>query len=184
MALGIALLVALVVSTTLAGAGLVADLERRNAVAYRVAAELRFAAAGGPALAAAELERRPWGPLLAGEASDTWMRPGSPGADTAALGAVLRRETMMGSAHGADTPSWQLFAHVPWSTVAGVPSRADLVIWLADDWEESDGDPREDANGRVLVRAAAVEGPSIAWTEAVVERDAAGRVRVVHVRGW
>lgn len=187
MALVAALLLTLVLSAMLAGSALVAGVERRTAAAYRVSAALRIAASGGIALAAEELERRDWGPLLAGAGSDAWMLPGSPGADVPALSAALRRETMMVTAHGADTPVWQVVAHVPWARVAGPEgngARGDLVVWVADDWEEADGEPGEDRNGRVLVRAAAVDGPSVAWAEALCAIDPDGRVRPRHLRLW
>lgn len=184
MPLAAALLLILVLGAMLAGSSLVAGVERRTAAGYRETAVLRLAASGGLALAAEELERREWAPLLAGAGSDTWMQPGSPGADVAALSAALRRETMLLTAHGADTPVWQVLAHVPWARVAGHPVRGDLVIWLADDWEDADGSPEEDRNGRVLVRVAAVEGASVAWAEAVCRREADGRVRARYSRMW
>lgn len=184
MALAASLLLTLVLSAMLAGAAMVAAVERRTAVAYRVSATLRLAASGGLALALEELGRRDWAPLLAGAGSDTWLLPGTPGADVAALSATLRRETMMAAAHGADTPVWQVVAHVPWARVAGHEARGDLVVWVADDWDEADGRPGEDRNGLVLVRAAAVDGPSVAWAEALCGLDLDGRVRTRHFRLW
>jgi hypothetical protein len=185
MALVAALLLTLVLSAMLAGSAMVAGVERRTASAYRVSAALRMAAAGGIALAAEELERREWASLLAGAGSDTWMQPGSPGADVAALSAAIRRETMLATSHGADTPVWQVVAHVPWARVAGhAGGVGDLVVWVADDWEEVDGVPAEDRNDRVLVRAAAVDGSSVAWAEALCGRDPDGRVRPRHLRLW
>lgn len=187
MALVAALLVTLVLSAMIAGSALVAGVERRTAAAYRVSTALRLAAGGGIALAARELERLDWTPLLAGAGSDEWMQPGSPGAGVAALTAALTRETMMVTAHGADTPVWRVIVHVPWARVAGQGEdavRADLVVWLADDWEETDGEPGDDSNGLVLVRAAAVDGQAVAWVEALCGRDADGRVRPRHLRLW
>jgi hypothetical protein len=187
MALAAALILTLVLSAMLAGAALVAGVERRVAAAYQVSAALRFAASGGLALATEELERRDWTALLGGAGSDRWLQPGTPGADVAPLTAVVTRETMMAGAHGADTPLWQVFVHVPWRRVVestGDPARADLVVWVADDWEEADGNPRLDTNGMVLVRVAAVDGPARAWAEALCVREADGRVRPRHVRMW
>lgn len=184
MALAGALLLTLVLGAMLAGAALVAGIERQTSAAYRLSTALRFAAEGGLALAADELERSPWVALLAGAGSATWLQPGSPGADVPGLTAVVERETMMSGSHGADTPSWRVLAHVPWAVVAGHPARGDLVVWVADDWEEADGDPRADSNGLLLVRAAAVEGPAVAWAEALMSLDEAGRVRPRHARMW
>ncbi len=184
MALVAALLFTLVLSAMLAGSALVAGVERRTSSGYRVSTALRLAAEGGIALAARELERLDWTPLLAGAGSDAWMQPGSPGADLPALTAVVTRETMMATAHGADTPVWQVIVHVPWARVAEHEARGDLVIWIADDWDEADGEPGEDRNGLVLVRAAAVDGQSVAWAEALYGLDPDGRVRPRHLRLW
>lgn len=184
MALLAALLLTLVLSAMLAGSALVAGVERRTSAAYRVSTTLRLAAKGGIALAAHELERLEWTPLLAGAGSDAWMQPGSPGAGLPALTGVLTRETMMATAHGADTPVWRVIVHVPWARVVGHAARGDLVVWIADDWEENDGEPGEDRNGLVLVRAAAVDGHAMAWAEALCGLDADGRVRPRHLRVW
>lgn len=187
MGLVAALTLTLVLSAMLAGAALVAGVERRTAAAYQLSATLRFAASGGVALATEELERRDWAVLLGGAGSDRWLQPGTPGADVAALSAVVARETMMAAAHGADTPSWRVLSHVPWGRVVGATAdqaRGDLVVWVADDWEEADGNPGHDTNGLVLVRVAAVEGPATAWAEALCAREPDGRVRPRHVRMW
>lgn len=184
MALAAALLVTLVCGSVLAAATLVAGLERRAASAYATATSLRYAAAGGLAVAADELERRGWGPVLAGNGSDSWEGSLAPSTDVGALSAALERETMSASSHGADKPSWQVFIRAPWAGLSGQGGRIDLVVWVADDWQERDGNPTADSNGLILVRAAAVQGTALAWSEGLFGRDSGGRLRPVHTRAW
>lgn len=184
MALAAALLVTLVCGSVLAAATLVAGLERRAASAYATAAALRHAASGGLVAAAGELELRDWGPVLAGGVSDYWQGSVSASTDIAALSAALERETMSASSHGADRPSWHVFIRAPWSGIAGQGGRIDLVVWVADDWQEGDGNPAADSNGLILLRAAAIQGTALAWSEGLFRRDSGGRLRPVHTRLW
>lgn len=184
MALAAALLVTLVCGSVLAAATLVAGLERRAASAYATAAALRHAAAGGLVAAAGELGARDWAPVLAGGASAHWQGSVAASTDVAALSAALERETMSGSSHGADTPSWQVFIRTPWAGVAGHGGRIDLVVWVADDWQERDGNPSADTNGLILLRAAAIQGVAVAWAEALYRLGPDGRLRPDHSRAW
>lgn len=184
MALASALLLAMVLGSVLAGAAIVAAVERQTAAAYEVSAALRHMVRGGVVLAVAELQRREWDPALGGAGSDQWRGPLSTAVDVPSLTAALQRETMLAGAHGADTPVWRLFTQAAWQDVAGHPARGDLIVWVADDWEERDGDPARDSNGLVLVRAAAVDGAARSWTEALCRREPDGRVRTRHVRAW
>lgn len=184
MALAAALLVTLVCGSVLAAATLVAGLERRAASAYATAAALRHAAAGGLVAAAGELEARDWGSVLAGGTSGYWQGSVAASTDIAALSVALERETMSGSAHGADTPSWQVFIRAPWAGIAGQGGRIDLIVWVADDWQERDGNPAADSNGLILVRSAAVQAPAVVWAEGLFRRDPEGRLRPVHTRVW
>jgi hypothetical protein len=59
---------------------------------------------------------------------------------------------------GADRPIWRLFAHAPISRLlpAGViRSPAYVVLWIADDVDDGDGDPSRDSNGVLVLRAEA-----------------------------
>lgn len=184
MALAAALLVTLVCGSVLAAATLVAGLERRAASAYATATALRYVASGGLAVAADELQRRDWGPVLTGNGSDTWEGSLAPSTDVGALSAALARETMLASSHGADTPLWQVFIRAPWAGVSGEGGRIDLVVWVADDWQDRDGNPAADSNGLILVRAAAILGGAVAWAEAVYRLGPDGRLRPDHSRVW
>lgn len=184
MALVMALLVTLVCGSIGAAMSLNAGLERRAASAYAAAASLRHVASGAAVLAAAELEGQDWTAVLAGAGSAWWQGSVGPGTDVAGLSGELGRQTLASSAHGADTPSWALFVAAPWQSIdAGGPS-GDVVVWVADDWAERDGDPGADTNGHVLVRAVAMSGVVKAWAETLCRREADGRVRPVHVRHW
>lgn len=183
MALIGALLLIIVVSTALGGIVAIAGLERRAAAAYRLLIELRAAAEGAAAMTVGELRTADWNAALAGGGSAYWMLPQA-GVDAAALTATVQAETMMAGGHGADTPVWQVFAQAPWPAVTGQQGRAQVLVWVADDREESDGDPRRDGNGLLLVRAVAVAGAATAWTEALCSREPDGRIRMRHVRSW
>lgn len=187
MALAAAFLVMLVCGGVLMAGALAGGLERRSAAAYATATALRHAAQGAVAAVAGELEPREWDSVLAGASSAIWAGDLSPSTDAAALTALVTRETMAATAHGADTPVWQVFVRAPWvamSPLAGASSRIDLLVWVADDWDETDGDPRVDSNARILVRAAAVQGRALAWSEAVFRRNSEGAVRPEHQRAW
>jgi hypothetical protein len=59
---------------------------------------------------------------------------------------------------GADSPEWRLFAHAPLSALLAAPGLdlpLYLVVWVADDESDGDGDPTVDRNGRILVWAVA-----------------------------
>ena len=186
MALTGALLLMMILSAALGSVVIVAGIERRVSAAYRVSVELREAAAGAAALTAGELERGDWTAALAGGGSAYWTLP-QPGLDLAALTAAHQAETMMAGAHGADTPVWRVFAQAPWPVMTGATADAGaphVVTWVADDWQEADGSPGRDSNGRILVRAAALRGPASAWLEGVGVKEPDGRVRLRHVRTW
>ncbi|MDQ3168575.1 MAG: hypothetical protein M3Q55_00360 [Acidobacteriota bacterium] len=178
------MLLTLVLGSVLAGAAMVAAVERQTAAAHEVSSVLRHVAQGGVVLAAQELQRRDWAPVLAGAGSDQWRGPLSTAVDVPSLAAALLRETMLAGAHGTDTPVWRLFTQAAWQDVAGHPARGDLIVWVADDWEERDGDPAHDSNGLVLVRAAAVDAAARSWVEALCRRESDGRVRTTQVRAW
>ena len=183
MALIAALLVTIVLSTAVAGMAIVSGIERRAANAYVLTVELRAASEGALAATISELESTAWDGALAGGGSAIWRAP-PPDLDVAALTGEVRAATMMTPGYGADTPLWQVFAQGRWTAVTGLPSRAAMLTWVADDWREQDGDPSRDANGLVLVRAVAAAGPARAWVEALCARDAGGIIRVRHVRSW
>ena len=59
---------------------------------------------------------------------------------------------------GSNRPVWTLYAHASLAriTAIGVPmSNPYVVVWIADDPDDLDGDPSRDSNGVILVRAEA-----------------------------
>jgi len=81
--------------------------------------------------------------------------------DLAALTAERQRESDQRdgpAVFGADSPQWRLFAHAPLSALLAAPGLdlpLYLVVWVADDESDGDGDPAVDRNGRILVWAVA-----------------------------
>jgi hypothetical protein len=184
MALIAALLLCVLLSTALGAMTLVAGIERRAAGAHAARLQLRLSAEGALIICARALEAGGLQPALDGWGAAAWRRPMSPLIDLVATGAALQQQTVSASTHGADTPMWQLYAFAPWQAVTGTPSPVRFAAWVADDWEERDGDPRRDTNGRALLRVRAVAEPAGAWAEAVAQREDSGLVRLRHVRTW
>jgi Tfp pilus assembly protein PilX len=59
---------------------------------------------------------------------------------------------------GPDQPVWTLYAHASLARItSGDPRMANpyIVVWVADDPDDTDGDPSRDSNGAILVRAEA-----------------------------
>jgi hypothetical protein len=59
---------------------------------------------------------------------------------------------------GADRPIWRLFAHAPIDRLlaaGAIRSPTYVVLWIADDVADADGDPLRDSNGVLVVRAEA-----------------------------
>jgi hypothetical protein len=86
-------------------------------------------------------------------------------------------------AFGADSPLWRLFGHAELGALLppGVASPPGYVlIWVADDGGDGDGDPAIDANGQLLVYAEAY-GVSSARraVELAVARVTPGTIRVL-----
>jgi hypothetical protein len=58
---------------------------------------------------------------------------------------------------GPDRPVWRLYAHAPLDRMlpGAAADTAYVVVWLADDADDLDGDPTIDANDIVMIRAEA-----------------------------
>ena len=80
---------------------------------------------------------------------------------------------------GADNPRWKLFRYGPWASFTGAPSSIYVVVFVADDTAEQDGNPRQDCSaGRSWRRAHSSEGRGLraaggahAAAEALLERN-------------
>ena len=84
---------------------------------------------------------------------------------------------------GPDAPVWRLFAHASFSAVlppGTVAPPAYLLVWVADDGWDGDGDVSGDANGRVMLHAEAYGGHGAhRIVSGVISRDANGVLRVL-----
>jgi hypothetical protein len=106
--------------------------------------------------------------------------------DLAALTAERQRESDQrdGPAiFGADSPQWRLFAHASLSALMAAPGLdlpLYLVVWVADDESDGDGDPTVDRNDRILVWAVAFgAGGARRSVEARVGRTGGGDLQLL-----
>ena len=172
---GAALLVAMAlvaILTAAAGAAaLNARLESLLSASFREASEARALAHGALARAIADLSSMSdWSPVLAGAVSSfvdgaSTAAKRLPGGDVALLccgpesiTGQLQQRGNGGRSWGANTPQWRLFVWGPaerWLE-SGRSSPFYLLVWVADDPEDDDGDPSRDSNGVLLLHAAAL----------------------------
>ena len=81
--------------------------------------------------------------------------------DLASMTIEVQTITDADASWGGDTPRWQLFAFGPINQLAGSAGfllPAYLVVWVADDRADGDGNPSADSNGAVLVLGRAYGG--------------------------
>ena len=207
---GSALLLALTLTLMLAAAGaaaaLTARMETLLAASSAQSQQTLAVAEGGLARAIQELSPQSnWSPALAGVAS-TFV-DGSPsgarqlpGGETVVLccgaGSLtgdLQQRGHGGQTWGANTPQWRLYAWGPasnWSTSVGAGNVFYVVVWVADDVQDGDGDAWSDSNGLILVRSLALgPGRGRRSVEATIRHaldenglPLAGRVAVITTR--
>ena len=198
---GAALIVALLIGILLAGLGAmlitVSNTETLITAAHRHAQEAWYAAEAALERALRDLDVIPdWSLVLAPSPAnlqatfvDGQSYPTAPDGRTLDVQALtLRRQADSDpqagpGIFGADSPQWRLFGHASLVSLlpAGAPGQpAYLLVWVADDGLDGDGDPSRDANGRVLVFAEAygTAGARRA-VEAVVARPADGIICVL-----
>jgi hypothetical protein len=200
----VAVLAAILATVLLSALGLAIALlgigEMTLASRERTARSLRLAAEGGAQAALIDLATfATWDPVLArggvDEASGVRARfseidlaPPAPWSgrplDLRALTLATRTasDALRGPADAVQR--WRLFAWAPFERL--VPGAGSgpwyVVVWVADDRADTDGDADRDSNGLVTVRAVAL-GPddASAALEATLAREA-GRVRAVAIR--
>ena len=84
---------------------------------------------------------------------------------------------------GANSPQWRLFAHASVSALMAAPGLdlpLYLVVWVADDESDGDGDPAVDRNERILVWAVAFgAGGARRSVEARVGRTPGGDLQLL-----
>jgi hypothetical protein len=200
---GSATIIALLIMILLAAVGaalvVVTTTETLLSAGYRSAQEASHGAEAAAERALHDLAITPdWSTVLASPPgnvvstfNDRATAPRGPDGralDLAALTAERQRESDVRSgpsAFGADSPQWRLYAHAPIEHL--LPSGrfvlpVYLVVWVADDVADGDGDPATDANGRVVVHAEAFgTGAARRSVQASIGRSTDG---VLQVLGW
>ena len=202
---GAALVIALLVAVLLGGIGAVVIsitiTETLIAAAYRNSVETSYAADAAFERALTDLASLPdWSlVLLPAPANvqstfvDGQARPAAPDGRRLDVDALTQaRQAESDARYGpaifhADAPQWRLFAQSPLSALlpAGAPAQpAYLLVWVADDGLDGDGDPALDSNSTVLVFAEAYGSAGARRSvEAAVGRSAAGTLTLLSWRG-
>jgi hypothetical protein len=202
---GAALVTALLVTVLLTALGAViisiTITETLIAGAYRHAAEASYAADAAFERALLDLAALPnWSLVLLPPPAhvqssfvDGQARPRAPDGRSLDVAALTRaRQADSDLRHGPhvfadNAPQWRLFAQSSLSSVlpAGAPAQpAYVLVWVADDGPDGDGNPALDSNGRLLVFVDAYgSGGSRRSLEAAVGRSPAGILSVLAWRG-
>jgi hypothetical protein len=166
---GSALICVLMVTTllaTLSGALVLVVMSESMASANHGAAQQAvYAAEAGLEDTLGELQTTDWRVLPGAavsaclrDAAQTPRAPDGAVLNLTALAAGRQAESDAVFAASPDGPVWRLFGHGPFSDLApgrvNIPA-AYLLIWVADDGEDGDGDAARDSNGRVMLRVEA-----------------------------
>ena len=199
MGIVITLMAVLLLSAIGASLSLISATDVTIAGHFDRAHEARHAAAGAVELVSLELRDLPdWNPVLEGVVRSVGA-VGSPGGVRTVAGRPVNLDQLRSllecgqlapcsdaataavSAErpwGADNPRWNLFRYGPWASFTGAPSTLYVVVLVADDTAEQDGDPRQDSQqgapggGRIRVRAEAFGAQGAhAAAEALLERN-------------
>jgi hypothetical protein len=194
---------AVAVLTALAGGAVLGTVvELRVAAAWRDGDAALHAAEGALAVAFDELAAMAdWTPVLAGAVHSS-HRDGPPGprplrggraVDLLRETNLLRcgrtscteaqaREASADRPWGPANPSWELYLHAPLRAVGPGADAPDMyvAVWVGDDPNETDGDPRRDGpgagEGRLVVRARAWGSSGVARTVEVLAGRTSGGV--------
>jgi hypothetical protein len=150
------------------GVALAVFLDRLAAGNLRGSIALLYAADSGIELAARDLARQDWAPVLSGDMQGSLADglpggvravPGGGAIDLTAITNMLNcgKATTCSDAQmdatsrerpwGVNNPRWRLFLYGPLGDVVAVfrPSPGYLAVWVGDDHREEDGDPLADA---------------------------------------
>jgi hypothetical protein len=194
-----AMLLALLVGAAAAALVAVTTTETLIGASYRHAQEASFGAEAALERAFLDLSHvADWSRVLAAPPANLTSSfddgqavaraPDGTDLDLARLTAARQRESDArygASTFGADTPQWRLFAHAAprdLMSAPGLDARLYLVVWVADDESDADGDASVDSNRRILVWAAAIgAGGARKAVEARVGRSSGGDLLI---DGW
>lgn len=183
---GAALIITLLATMLLTALGLALVLttttETMITANYRVAQEALYAADAGLERSIQDLLRvSSWNSVLAGATKSGFIdngasvMPDGTQANIVALTTNLQADSDADYGASPNRPVWRLFAHAHLSDLlltGTVTARDYVVVWVADDPAETDGDPLTETNGILMVRAEAFgEGGSHKVVEATVSRS-------------
>jgi hypothetical protein len=197
VAVVMALLLALLVGAVAAALVALTTTETLISATFRHGKETSYGAEAALERALHDLATMPdWSPALAA-APDNLISgfddgeavariPDGRALDLAVLTAERQREGDQRdgpAVFGADCPQWRLFAHAPLGALMAAPGLdlpLYLVVWVADDESDGDGDPAVDRNGRILVWAVAFgSGGARRSVEARVGRTGGGDLQLL-----
>ncbi|HKW01214.1 MAG TPA: hypothetical protein VJN96_15420 [Vicinamibacterales bacterium] len=160
------LLSSVLVSAVGAALTVTANTETAIASSFRIERELTYAAEAGVERAMQDVRlATQWNDLLTGARTTTFldrsMTPVLPTGGTLDLRALSARLQAATDARfgGPDSPQWRLVASGRLADIAGnssIESPAYLVVWVADDVSETDGNPAADSNDVLIIRGEAV----------------------------
>ena len=193
---GAALLIAITLVLLLMAIGGAVSIASRTetliAASFRQARETVYAAEGAVAIAVRDLDLiTDWSTVLSGAAASSFTDGAAIGMRTLpgggsvmlccaadSLTGDVQLRARGGRSWGADTPQWQIFAWGPvgaWLPAGRIESALYVVVWVADDPADADGNPAADANGILQLHAHAL-GPvgGRRVVEALVQRPVAG----------
>jgi hypothetical protein len=193
---GLALLLAILLVLMLVAIGGAVSIASRTetliAANFRQSREALYAAEGAIALAVRDLgDAADWSAVLSGALASSFTDGAAigsrtlPGGETVVLCCSrpsltddVQQRAHGGRSWGPDTPQWQLFAWGPssgWLAPGRIDSAMYLVVWVADDTADGDGNPAADTNGILELHAHAL-GPNGGRrvVEVLVQRPPAG----------
>jgi len=167
---GTALVLVLLATVLLSAVGgaltISSNTEAAIAASFRADDELFYAAEAGVSRALTDVRAAArWDDVLSGALVSSFLdpsqRPTLPAGGTLDVRALTRQlqATTNAQGGGPNTPRWRIFASGPLRDIAGpgaVDSSAYLVVWVADDIAETDGNPAADTNGVLMIRGEAV----------------------------
>ena len=166
---GAALIITLLATMLLSALGIALVLttgtETMITANYRSAQETMYAADAGIERSIQDLLRvSNWNTVLSGAQKSSFadnakgtMPDGTP-ANLTELTANFQAESDASYGTNPNRPAWQLFAHAPLSSLLAsgtVGARDYVVVWIADDPSETDGNPAADTNGVVMIHGEA-----------------------------
>jgi hypothetical protein len=163
-----ALMVILLIATVGAALGLVASTELTAAANYEASQQGLYAADAGVERTIGELRlMSTWAGIPASstgtslaEFNDGQLLPRAPDRSPLNLPQLTSRRQADSDAMYPSTPNrpvWHLFAHAPLNRIVpGVSAVSPyVVVWVADDADDVDGDPSSDSNDVVVIHAEA-----------------------------